>query len=67
MFLRQCLQEVRIRHGEFDLFLSGDGWNDRRESQDVSREVGAELAGARAQSLRSYKQYVTPAKAEHSR
>ena len=54
MFLRQCLQEVRIRRGEFDLFLGGDGrrvGTDRGDTRDGSREVGAELALSRAELL----------------
>jgi hypothetical protein len=65
MFLRQCLQEVRIRRGESDLFLGGDNrgvWNDRGDTRDGTREIGAELALSRADARRSDKRGVARAK-----
>ena len=50
MYLRRCLQEVRMRLGESDLFLTGDDSDaDKRESQDRLPPAGAELAVARVQ------------------
>lgn len=67
MFLRQCLQEVRTRHGEFDLFTGDEGrgsWHDSRDTHQVYREVDAALVLAHAEARRSDSRNVARAMAE---
>lgn len=65
MYLRRCLQEVRFRLGETDLFLKSDGLDaDGRFIQERLQQAGVVPGIARTRAFRDYTQQVGIAKAE---
>jgi hypothetical protein len=53
MYLRRCLQEVRMQLGESDLILRGDGWDAAtRETEGRLPQSGSEPALAREDNHR---------------
>jgi hypothetical protein len=65
MYLRQCLQEVRVRLGEADLFLKSDGLDvDAREAQERLKQAVVVPAISRTRAFRDYTQHVGAAKRE---